>query len=534
MQITATLSTSVRVSDFEAMRGLRLRGALLGGLMAIALLSAPAGAAAEGDEQIYDLVIQGGRVLDPASGFEGVRNVGIRAGSIVALSEARLQGQKIIDAEGLVVAPGFIDLHTHSTTPLGQQYQLLDGVTTALELEAGAFPVESYGESIKDAARIHYGSSVGWGSARLEALLGIRQSHLLTAKPRPVGMTGIWTAIKIFFGGSPNAVFTRRATESERARMREILNEGLDHGALGIGVPLDYFSEGVDEAELRMIFEVAGARETIIFIHVRRGINGDPAGLREALRLAADTGAAVHICHLQHNAMRNTELFLREIREARATGVDVTTEILPYNAGSALISSAVFGRDWRTIFDIDYADVEWAATGMRFDEATWNEYRANQPEGQVVHHYVKEEWTRLALLEPGVMVVSDLLPMVDEKSMVAPHNGAFSRILGRYVREAKALDLMTALAKMTSLPAKRLGQFFPAFEGKGRIDIGADADLTIFDPDEIIDRATYGNPFQPSAGIAHVIVAGELAVEDGTLVEEAFSGIHVFGERTTD
>lgn len=534
MKVPETLSGPMRPLHTDAHRSRIVALGTFVCLVAFATTASLAGANDQSDSQTYDLVVHGGRVLDPASGFDGIRDVGIREGTIVALSETPLRGNKIIDATGLVVAPGFIDLHTHSITPLGQQYQLLDGVTTALELEAGAYPVEAYGSEIKDSARIHYGSSVGWGSARLEALLGIRRTHLLASKPRPVGMRGIWTAIKLLFGGTPNEVFTRNATKGERERMRKMLEEGLDRGALGIGVPLDYFSEGVDDAELRMIFEVAGARETILFIHVRRGVNGDPAGLREALRLAADTGAAVHICHIQHNAMRNTELFLREIREARAAGVDVTTELLPYNAGSALISSAVFGRDWRAIFDIDYSDVEWAATGMRFDEATWNDYRENYPEGQVVHHYVEEEWTRLALLEPGVIVVSDLLPMIDETSMVAPHNGAFSKILGRYVREAGIIDLMTALSKMTSLPAERMAKFFPAFERKGRVGIGADADLTIFDPSEILDRATYGNPFQPAAGIAHVIVGGEVAVEEGNLVDGAYGGEHIFGERAKD
>jgi N-acyl-D-aspartate/D-glutamate deacylase len=303
-----------------------------------------------------------------------------------------------------------------------------------------------------------------------------------------------------------------------------MFESALDAGALGIGLPLDYFSEGVDESELRMIFELAAERETLLFIHLRRGINGDPTGLREALRLAASTGAALHICHLQHNAMRNTDLFLREIAEARAKGVDVTTETLPYNAGSALISSAVFGRDWRTIFDIDYGDVEWTATGMRFDAATFDDYRERFPGGQVAHHYVREEWTRRALTEPGVLVVSDLLPMIDESSMVAPHNGAFSRVLGRYVREAGILDLTTALAKMTWLPSQRMQTFFPRFARKGRIQVGADADLTIFDPATILDRADYGNPFQPSAGIDAVIVAGRVAVEKGTLARDVFAG----------
>ena len=171
---------------------------------------------------------------------------------------------------------------------------------------------------------------------------------------------------------------------------------------------------------------------------------------------------------------------------------------------------------------------------MRFDERTWAEYREKHPDGQVVHHYLKEEWTRRALVEPGVIVVSDLLPMVDETSMVAPHNGAFSRVLGRYVREADVLDLTTALGRMTALPAERLAAFFPAFSRKGRVQVGADADLTIFDPSTILDRATYGDPFQPSEGIDHVLVDGRIAVMGGELASDVFAGRQLLGERSKD
>ncbi len=472
----------------------------------------------------FDLVLASGRVIDPASGLDEIRHVGVRDGKIVALSEAPLsRATRTIDATGLVVAPGFIDLHTHSTTPLGQLYQLLDGVTTALELEVGAYPVEDFRQAIGSGARLHYGASAGFGSIRIEAMLGIRQAHLLVSTPKPVSLRGYWTAFRSLFG-PPKSVFSEPTSAREQAQMRSMFESAIDKGALGIGLPLDYFSEGVGPSELRMIFETAAEKNVLLFAHVRRGINGDPAGLREAISLAESTGAALHICHVQHNAMRNIGLFLREIREARARGVDISTESLPYNAGSAAISSAVFGRDWRTIFGIDYADVELAATGERFTKETFEKTRQENPGAQIVHHYVRDEWTREALVEPGVMVVSDLLPMIDKSMMVAPHNGAFSRVLGHYARDAGLLDLKTALAKMTSMPADRLAAFHPRFARKGRIQAGADADLTVFDPDTILDRADYGDPFQGSAGIHSVIVGGQVAVDAYEVVEDVFAG----------
>ncbi len=494
---------------------------LLAALLCILSLHSPHSSQAE---TRYDVAIIGGRVIDPGSGFDAVANVGVRDGRIAIITEQELSADQLIPAGGLVVAPGFVDLHTHSLTPLGQRYQLLDGVTTALELEAGTYPLDGLEALFPDGARINYGSSAGHGSVRVQAMLGIQQVPLLTGKPEPVNLKGYWTLLRGLLGLSTDDAFVKQADQGQRETMRALLQDGLDNGALGIGVPLDYFSVAVNEQELRMLFDTAAETNNLLYIHVRRGINGDPAGLREALRLAKESGAAVHICHIQHNAMRNIELFLQKIREARAQGVDVTTETLPYNAGSALISSAVFGRDWRTIFNIDYPDVEWAATGMRFTEDTWNEYREKHPGGQVVHHYLKEEWTQRAIREPGVIVVSDLLPMVNETRMVAPHNNAFAKVLGRYVRETPLLDLPTMLAKMTWLPAKRLQAFYPLFERKGRIQEGADADITVFDPATVIDRATYGNPFQASAGIQTVLVNGQIAVTDGKVVEDVYAG----------
>jgi predicted amidohydrolase len=283
-------------------------------------------------------------------------------------------------------------------------------------------------------------------------------------------------------------------------------------------------SDAVASAELRMVFDVAAERGAPIFVHIRRGINGDPSGLREVLDLAQETGAPLHVCHISHNAMKNIELFLAEVRDAQARGVDVTTEVLPYNAGSTSISAAVFSRDWQTIFDISYADVEWAATGERFTEATWYEYREKHPTGAVIHHYLKEDWTLRAIREPGVMIVSDLLPMTSRDEHVPPHNGAFTKVLGKYVRQEQALDLMSAIAKMTLLPAQRLQVYAPVFARKGRIQAGMDADITVFDPATVNANASYRDPYQEATGIEYVIVNGQPVVRQGQLVEGIFPG----------
>ena len=168
--------------------------------------------------------------------------------------------------------------------------------------------------------------------------------------------------------------------------------------------------------------------------------------------------------------------------------------------------------------------MEWAATGQRFNQEMWDDYYENRPEGQVIHHYLKEEWTQRAVQEPDVIIVSDLLPMESKEKKVAPHNGAFSKVLGRYVREQQLLTLNTAIEKMTLLPARRLESKAPLFRHKGRIQEKMDADITIFNPATIRDNATYQDPYQEATGIVHVIVAGQPVIRDGKQVEGSYPG----------
>ena len=468
--------------------------------------------------QQYELVLKGGRVIDPETELDAVRDVGIAGGNIVAVEKGPLDGADVVDVSGLVVAPGFINLHSHAWTPLGQRFQAQDGVTTELELESGSYPVEALGTqsafAIDGRAAINYGASLGHAWVRSAMKDGAAAVAAFDALIGDSGSAAI---------GMNRPAFREPMAPGELAVLKGHLRKGLDQGGLGIGMLLDYMSEAVHGAEMLAVFEVAAERGAPIFVHIRRGIAGDPNGLYEVIGLAEQTGAAVHVCHLQASAMGGVQHFLSEIRAARDRGVQITTESFPYNAGSTSNTAAVFNRDWRSVFAIDYEDVEVAATGERFTEATWQEYREKYPGMSVIHHYNREEWTSIATNAPDVAVASDGSPIFSLENKVPPWGiGTNARVLGRYAREKGSLSLMTALAKMTILPASILQDYSPAFRRKGRIQAGADADITIFDPDTVIDNATFQEPFQPSSGIAHVLVGGTFVVRDGKFQE----GIH--------
>jgi len=457
----------------------------------------------------YDLVIDGGRVIDPETHMDAVRSVGIRNGRIEAISEAALEGRERLDASGLVVAPGFINLHSHSVAAPGYRLELLDGVTTVLELEAGRFPVPRREHATNAAALTHYGASVGHAWIRMSVI-------------DPEGLREVARSGKVDMSGP---AFTQVASDDQREQIEKLIAREIEAGGLGIGFLLDYMASAVDEAERDMVFRVAAQRGVPVFAHVRRGIDGDPAGLDEIIAAAEQAGASAHICHINASAMSGVSVWLDKIDAARARGVDVTTEMFPWTAGSALIYSDVFSRDWRRIFSIDYGDVQWAETGEWLTEETFERYQQERPDGQTMHHYIREEWNRLAIERPHVMVASDAMPLTSYDRKVVPNGaGTSASILGQYVREEQLLTLSDALARLSLLPARRLESFAPAFARKGRLQLGADADIVVFDADTIGARASYLEPFAPAAGLRAVIVGGAIAAHDGELLAETHGG----------
>jgi hypothetical protein len=465
----------------------------------------------------FDLVIENGRVIDPETKTDKVLNVGIKQGVITAIGDRSMSGERVVDAKGYVVAPGFIDVHSHTPTLIGQHLGLLDGITTQLDLEAGAFPVDFYGEHYVGGAQWNYGASVSHYSIRAKVMDGVDQPYIFVGR-KPAK-----------FGGD---ALTKPANPAQLAQMKAMLNEGLDAGGLGIGVLLDYITLAVQPAELAMIFDVASARGAPVFVHVRRGYPGDPAGLKEIIALAQQTGAPTFICHITHNAMGRIGDWLDMIDAANRSGANITTETLSYAAGGTSISADVFQRrDWRKIFDIDYSDVQWVATGEWLTKETFEKYSKEQPYGAVNHHYVKEEWIETAMRWPGMMISTDALPALDVGILSNPNiAGTFSRFLGHYVRDRGLMSLMDGIAMTSYKQAKWMQQVSAAFTKKGRIQIGADADIVIFNPDTIQAEATYGKPYEPSSGITHVLVGGRLVVESGQRIEGRYPGKRILSQ----
>jgi len=243
---------------------------------------------------------------------------------------------------------------------------------------------------------------------------------------------------------------------------------------------------------------------------------GDPiAAFEEVLALAAATGTPLHIVHAQSSGGRQTPALLQLLGRARGRGIDVTTEMYPYTASQTRIESALYD-DWERYSDERFQTLLWPATGERLTRETFAKYRKQG--GSVISFGNTEEVVMGAVADPLTMIASD-------GSATHPRGtGTFSRVLGRYVRERGALPLMTAIRKMTLMPAQRLEARVRSARLKGRIREGADADITIFDPATVLDEATYEAPTRVSRGMVHVLVSGVAVVRDGRIVENALPG----------
>jgi N-acyl-D-aspartate/D-glutamate deacylase len=449
--------------------------------------------------QSFDLVINNGRVMDPESTLDAVRHVGIQNGKIASISTTPLASPRVIDAKGLVVAPGFIDLHAHGQDLENQRYQAMDGVTTALELEVGAGEIEEWYRVREGKRLIHSGVSMGHLPARIGAL----RDPTTTLLP-----------------SGPAA--RREATPEEISDIRRRIERGLQQGALGVGFGIQY-SPAASRWEILEVFRVATRFKAPVFVHIRHMGDAEPGAvnaLEEVMAAAAITGTPLHVVHITSSGLRATPQLLTIIGEARQRGIDVTTECYPYNAAMTELQSAMFDPGWQRVLGISFPQLQWAATGERLTEATFGAYRKQG--GMVIMHMIPDEVVELAVASPLTLIASD--GIITGGKGHPRGAGTFARVLGLYVREKKVLPLMDAIRKIALAPAQRLESYVPAARNKGRIRVGADADITVFNPATVIDRATFTQPAQFSTGIEHVVVAGVPVVTSGKLATGVLPG----------
>lgn len=467
--------------------------------------------------QTYDLVLEGGRVMDPETGLDATRNVGIHDGKIACISVQKLTGRRVINASGLVVAPGFIDLHEHAQNLASQRVKALDGVTTALELEIGVPDVAEFLKSKEGHSLIHYGTSASHAAAR-SLVFGapLLSGKTLSGTPEILPKSGPAT--------------DQAATQEQIEAIRQRLRSELDAGALAIGMGIAY-TPGATRHEVLEMFRLAAERRVPVYTHMRGAGHVEPdsaiESMGEVIGDAAVTGVSLHIVHLNSTCLRDSMECLFMVEGARARGLDVTTEAYPYIAGMTAVNSAVFDPGWREKLGIDYKDLVIPATGEHLTKERFDELHAASSPTWVLIFANPQEVLDQVIPHPLVMIASDGLES-------HPRNaGTFSRVLRQYVREKGSLTLMDAIRKMTLMPAEMLERSTPAAGKKGRLQEGADADIMVFDANTITDRSTFEKPMQPSEGVRYLIVAGTVLVDEGKIVPNVFPGKALLGTAIT-
>jgi len=488
----------------------------------------------------WDLVLHGGRVIDPESGLDAVRDVAVADGRIAAVATG-LTAQfprGAIDVAGRVVTAGFIDLHSHVSDLGGLRLQAMDGVTTALELEAGVTPVaQAYGRAAEQGRPINYGFAASWALARMEAVAGLPSD----------------ASLGTFMARISNPAWQRAAEPAQLGVLLARLAQDLADGALGIGVLLGY-APAASPAEYLRVAGLAAEAGVPTFTHARDLIELAPAtladGAEEIVRAAAETGAHMHYCHINSTSYRHVDRVLSLVARAQAAGSRVTTEAYPYGSGMTGIGAAFLAPERLAERGLTPSSLTYAPTGERVASADrLRELRAADPGGLVIIDLLSEDdpadqaLLMRSLTFPGAVVASDAMPLtwtappadpqvwpLPPTAITHPRTaGTFSRALRLLTREGP-LNLRQALAKCSLDPARLLQDRVPALRAKGRLQAGADADIVVLDPAAIADRASYRHSTRPSTGISHVLVNGAFVVRDGEIVAEARPGRPVRAE----
>ena len=483
----------------------------------------------------FDVVLRGGRVVDPESGLDAVRDVAIAGDRVARIGPGLPPGRLELDVAGQVVTAGFIDIHSHACDLGSLRLQAMDGVTTALELEAGSTPVAAaYEEAARAGRPVNYGFAASWAMARMEALSGVRLDG---------GLAGLFRHL-----ADPG--WQRAAAPAEADRVLARLEADLADGALGIGILAGY-APGADPSEYLHVAALAARAGAPTFTHSRDLAEFTPGtlidGAEEIVRAAGETGAHMHYCHVNSTTLRHADRVLSLVERAQRAGSRVTTEAYPYWAGMTGIGAAFLAPDRLAERGLVPSDLTYAPTGERVaDAARLRELRATDPAGLAIVRQLDDDdpadrdLLLRYILFPGAVIASDAMPLTWNPAGPAPAPdawplppaafthprtaGTFGRSLRLLTRDGGPAELTEALAKCSLGPARLLEGHVPAMRRKGRVAEGADADIVVFDPATITDHATYSASTRPTTGIRHVLVNGTFVVRDAQLAPAACPG----------
>ncbi|WP_028923255.1 N-acyl-D-amino-acid deacylase family protein [Pseudonocardia acaciae] len=495
--------------------------------------------------------LAGGLLVDGTGAPPRRADVLVRDGRVAEVREPGPSGGETIRVDGMVVCPGFIDLHSHTDFSLSDHpaadTAVHQGVTTLLGGNCGFSPFPVVDRSALAATAGFLGAGLDYSWSDLDGY-----AAMVEADPPAVNLaTQVGhQALRIAAIGTDR----RPAGSGELSRMRGLLAEAAEQGAFGFSTGLIYAPGSfADPAEVTELAAEAARHGMLYSTHMRDERSGLLDAVREALDTARASGVRLEISHLKAMERPNHGLVraaLAEIEAARAEGVDVTADVYPYSASSTTLTSRLPGwamdggvprllerladRATRARIAAELAERLWPADVViaelppgPFDrfvghslaelggdpaDATLELLEAHHGKVAVINHAMAPEDVATVLAHPLVSVASDgwtLRPTGPGR----PHPrsfGTFVRVLGRYVREQRLIGLAEAVRKMTSLPAARLG-----LADRGEVRPGSVADLAVFDPDTVIDNADFTDPWRLATGVRHVLVRGVAVLRDG-------------------
>lgn len=489
--------------------------------------------------QQFDIVINDGRVMDPETGLDRVTNVGIKGGKITSISDDSIEGKQTIDAAGLVVAPGFIDTHSHiSNIPFGQKLHLRDGVTTPLDLEVGAYPVNTFYDRLEGQSMTNYGASV--------SPAGIRESIVNPEyDSRTASMvTDLFELHEHEHSHATLEVATFLPNKTQIEQINKKVEKEMSHGAIGVGVPVGYMSKGTTSAETISWQQTAAKYESSTYLHGRFSSKNPSTtgilGFQEMIANVGIYGGGLLIQHIHQQSLENTPEALKMVADARKAGLNVSAEVYPYFQGATIAGADyLVPENYGPNMGRSYEDIIEVATMKPLTKQRYQELVNTNPSASVIFAGISEQGMLNALVDENVLVGSDAMPLtIPETGDIAvafdtPYEGLQGHPRGagthakvlRLVRENNLMPLMTAVSKMSYMPAKYLEENgVHAMANKGRIQINSDADITIFDPTSVKDNATLADAGLPSTGIPYVLVNGTIIVNDSVVQKNVYPG----------